>query len=205
MVEESKYQEILDSGLSLDHYFLLCNIKNGVKPIENKRIQGFLNLLIKKGYIDNDELTEKGIDLVQNCEFSEIIEVPTIVSGKDVKVEMDLGSWILKVHKACEDRIFALTGKKQIKDKIEKKTWTFLCNPTDLGKNLQKVIAIYKLTDYDKIERTLLKHIDNCHSANSWFPIMYYYIIKFGKSDMVTDMDSIDDEESDYSSGHKLM
>ena len=177
MIEESKYQEVLDSGLSLDHYFLLCNIKNKVKLIENKRIQGFLNLLIKKGYIDNDELTEKGLDLVQNCEFSEIIQIPTEEEGKNV--EMDLGSWILKVHKACEDRIYSLTGKKQIRDKIEGKTWPFLCNATDLGKNLQKVIAIYKLTDYEKIERTLLKHIDECNSANKWFPVMYYYIIKF--------------------------
>ena len=200
MIDEEKYNEVLDNGLSLDHYFLLCNIKNGVKLIENKRIQGFLNLLVKKGYIDEDRLTEKGIDLVQNCEFSEIIQVPK----DNTTVEMDLGTWILKIHKSCEDRIFQLTGKRQIRDKIDKKLWSFMCNSTDLGKNLQKVIAIYKLTDYDKIEKTLLRHIDECSSAGKWFPIIYYYIMKNGKSDLVTDMENIDDQE-EVTSSHKLM
>lgn len=202
MIDELKYNEVLDDGLSLDHYLILCNIKNKVKLISNKRIQGFLNLLIKKGYIENDELTEKGLDLVQNCEFSEIIEIPKEENGKVERV--DLGTWIIKVHQACEAKIFALTGKKQIRDKIDKKMWSFMCNATDLGKNLQKVIAMYKLTDYDKIERTLLRHIEECNTAKSWFPIMYYYVMKNGKSEMVTDLDN-DEMEQDYVTNHKLL
>ncbi len=204
MIDEQKYQEVLDSGLSLDHYFILCSIKNKVKLMDNKRIQGFLNLLNKKGYVENDELTEKGMDMVQNCEFSEIITLPAEEGGKE-EVKIDLGTWILKVHKMCEDRIFALKGRKQVRDRVDKKYWSFMCNPTDLGKNLQKVITMYKLTDYDKIEKTLLKHIDNCNTANHWFPIMYYYIIKNGKSDMVTDMADIVEEQQDYVSRHKLL
>lgn len=203
MIKDEKYEEVLDSGLTLDHYFLLCNIKNGVKPVANKRIQGFLNLLIKKGYIENDELTEKGIDLVQNCEFSEIIQVQT---EEAAEVTMDLGSWILKVHAACEEKLFSLTGKKQVRAKIERKHYSFLPNARDLGKNLQKIIAIYKLSDYDKIEKTMLRHIDNCSVANDWFPIMYYYIMKNGASQLVTDMASLDESEQagEYNT-HKLL
>lgn len=205
MIRDEKYDEVLDKGLTLDHYFLLCNIKNGVKPVDNKRIQGFLNLLIKKGYIDNDELTEKGLDLVQNCEFSEIIPVSSMAAEEP----MDLGTWILKVHAACEQRLIQLTGKKQIRDKIEKGQGTyfsFLCNVRDMGKNLQKIIALYKLKDYDKIEKAMLRHIDKCYEAKKWFPIMPYYIIKNGMSQLVTDMDSLDEEEvkEDFNT-HKLL
>lgn len=204
MIDKEKYKEVLEEGLSLDHYFLLCSIKNSVKPVENKRIQGFYNLLAKKGYIENDELTEKGIDLVQNCEFSEIITVvDTVEKGKEK--EIDFGSWALEVHKACEDKILELTGKKQYFGVLENKRWAFLCNARDLAKNLQKVIALYKLKDHDKIKRTMIRHIEKCHDSKNWFPVMYYYLIKFGKSDLVTEMDSLDEQEDTSSSMHKLM
>lgn len=201
MIDQEKYKEVLDEGLSLDHYFLLCSIKNGVKPIENKRIQGFYNLLVKKQYIEDGELTEKGIDLVQNCQFAEIITV----ADKGKEKEIDFGSWALEVHKACEDKILELTGKKQYFGVLENKRWAFLCNTRDLAKNLQKIITLYKLKDYDKIKRTMIRHIEKCHDAKNWFPVMYYYIIKFGKSDLVTEMDSLDEPEDITSSMHKLM
>lgn len=201
MIDKEKYKEVLEEGLSLDHYLLLCSIKSGEKMIENKRIQGFYNLLVKKGYIENDELTEKGIDLVQNCEFSEIIVVP----DKGEEKEIDFGSWVLKVHQSCENKLLELTGKKQVWGVLETKKWPFLCNVRDLGKNLQKVMTMYKLKDYDKIEKTLLKYIERCHDSKNWFPIMYYYIIKFGKSDLVTDMEAPDEQEDNSAVTHKLM
>lgn len=189
MIENDKYNEILDQGLILDHYFLLCNMKNGVKLVDNKRIQGFINLLTKKEYIQDGELTEKALDLVENCKFAEIVVVT-----EDKKINM--ATWVAEVHAACEAKLVELTGKKQVRDKINGgKAYPFLPNPTDLAKNLSKIVTLYKLKDYDKIERTIMRYIESCHQASSWFPILYYYIIKDGKSQLVTDMDSIDEKE----------
>lgn len=183
MIDEEKYKEVLDSGLTLDHYFLMCNIKNGVKLVENKRIQGFMNLLIKKDYIEGESLTEKGLDLVENCEFSQIV---------DPVEKVDMGTWVSEIHKKCQERLKELTGKTQVTDKIKGKgkSYSFLCNPTDLAKVLSKVINLYKLKDYAKIERTLLGHIDSCNMAKSWFPVMQYYIYKDNASRMVTELEN---------------
>ena len=183
MIEEALYEEILSNGLLLDHYFLLCNIKNGKKLLNNRRVQGFINLMRKKGYMDGDSLTEKGIDLVQNCEYAEVI------ATEDKKV--DMGTWVAGVHKKCQDRIKDLTGKIQVKAKFpgEKKEYSFLCNATDLGRVLTKVITLYKLKDYEKIEKALIRHIEKCNASNYWFPLMQYYIYKLGNSIMVTELD----------------
>ncbi len=53
---------------------------------------------------------------------------------------------------------------------------------------------MYKLKDMDKIERALMQHIEKCNRARNWFPLMKYYIMKNGTSEMVTDMDSLDDQ-----------
>jgi hypothetical protein len=183
MIEEALYKEILDNGLLLDHYFLLCNIKNGQKLVASRRMDGFINLMRKKGYMDGDSLTEKGIDLVQNCEFAEVI-VPA--TGK-----VDIGTWAAGVHKKCQDKIKELTGKVQVKAKFtgEKKEYSFLCNATDLARVLTKVITLYKQKDYEKIEKALLRHIDKCHVSNHWFPLMQNYILKSGSSQMITELD----------------
>lgn len=184
MVNEEVWKDVLDSGLTLDHYFLMCKIKNGVKLPENKRIQGFLNLLTKKDYIKDEVLTEKGLDMVQNCEFSTIIPVRT---GK-----IDMGTWIEGLHSRLQGKLKELTGKTQVTDKIngKGKSYSFLCNPTDLGKVLSKVISLYKLKDYEKIEQTLMRHVESCKQANSWFPVIQYYIYKEGASRMVTELDN---------------
>lgn len=73
MIGEAKYKEILDSGLILDHYFLLCQIKTGQKLVASRRILGFTNLLTKKGYLDDGKLTQKALDFIQ------IYEAPSII------------------------------------------------------------------------------------------------------------------------------
>ena len=185
MIEETLYKEILDNGLLLDHYFLLCNIKNGVKLVNSRRVDGFINLMRKKGYMDGDALTEKGIDLVQNCEFAEVVAVNP--SGK-----IDLGMWAADIHKKCQDRIKELTGKLQVKAKFpgEKKEYSFLCNATDLARVLTKVITLYKKKkELDKIEKALIRHIDKCNASNYWFPLMQNYIFKNGSSQLITELD----------------
>ncbi len=190
MISKGKYDEVLENGLTLDHYYLLCNMRSGAAISSNKRVQGFINLLTKKDYIKDDGLTEKALALLENC------DIPTdkdcAETAKEVmKVNMD--DWIEKLHTKCGDKIQELTGKRQVRGKLNGRSYPFLPNVIDLSKNIMKVITIYKVKDLDRIEQTIMKHIEACHSANHWFPSVYYYIFKEGKSMLVTDMQDMED------------
>lgn len=200
MIEDSKYREILDSGLILDHYFLLCNIKNGIKPVDSKRIQGFINLLTKKDYIKDDVLTEKGLLLVENCSFSQVV----VTDDKENKV--DFGTWAAGLHVRLQEKLKELTGSTQMRAQIDRgKAYSFLPNATDLAKVLHRVITAYKLKDYDKIEKALMKYIEECKDRKNWFPILQYYIMKDGTSRLVTALESEQEETSEYKSTQKFI
>ena len=202
MIDDLRYKEVLDNGLLLDHFYLLCSIHNGKKTLDNKRIRGMLNLLTKKGYLEKGELTEKGIDLVQNCDIS------TSVAETDSDESTRFDEWVKEVHSDCERRIFHHTGSIQVRSKInksDKKGYPFLCNETDLGKVLSKAIRLYRLKDYDKIKKTILDHIDRCAESNNWFPLLQYYIIKFSASQMVTDMSSTEEIIQESSSKQRFV
>ena len=67
MIDNSKYEEILKEGLTLDHYVLLWKVKCGEKLSSSKKVTGFLNLLKKKKFIDESTVTGKAIDLMEKC------------------------------------------------------------------------------------------------------------------------------------------
>lgn len=179
MIPDEKYKSLLESGLILDHYFLLCNIKNNIKPVDSKRIQGFINLLTKKGYLQDDKLTEKGLELIDTCKTS---------AGE----KFDFAEWVINVHKKLQDRLVELTGKKQVMARFKgtSRDYSFLYGVRDLSLKLQRVISLYKLKDYEKIERTLIRHVERCHESNHWFPLVHYYILKDNVSALVTDMEN---------------
>lgn len=198
MIDLKHYERILESGLMLDHYLILCMVKRKEELPTSKRVQGFLNLLNKKGYIQDGALTDEGV-LLTEC------EITTVEAPKEEKVvETDFSKWVLDLHKRCQTKIQELTGGKQVRDKIGGKPYPFLPNSTDLAKSLHRAIVLYKLKDLDKIEKAMMNHIEKCHKANKWFPLMKYYIIKSGmggsvasaSSDMVTDMESLDEMET---------
>lgn len=204
MIGEAKYKEILDSGLILDHYFLLCQIKTGQKLVASRRILGFTNLLTKKGYLDDGKLTQKALDFIQ------IYEAPSIIKkGILSRNHLPIGDWVAEVHKKCQDKLVELTGKKQIVGRVtaKGKGFPFLCNSIDLGKALASCISAYKLTDYKKIENTLLLYIERCNRQKDWFPILQYYIIKNGNSPMVTEMEGNDEsmDDQDFKSSQKFV
>lgn len=204
MIEDKDYKEILEQGLLLDHYFLLCNLKHGRKLVNTKRIQGFINLLTKKDFIREGVLTEKGLDLVENCVFSEKIIVPT---AEESKKETDFGTWAAELHKKCQDKMFELVRQRQVKAKWEKRTYNFLCNVTDFAKVLKKAMDLYKLKDYERIEKAILGHIIKRNNENHWFPLMQYYIMKNGASQMVTDIENGVEtiEDQDFKSSQKFI
>lgn len=202
IIQEEKYKEVLESGLLLDHYFILCNIKNGKKLVNTKRIQGFINLLTKKGYLEGENLTEAGLTLVEDCGLAELVPTAT-EDGNNQKVDYD--TWVLALHRKCQDKLYDLTKQRQIRAKIEKKTYPFLPNATDLKKVLAKTIMLYKLKDYEKIEKTILKYITNCVSENEFFPLVQYYILKNGASQMVTDLEAPETVDTGFKSNQKLI
>lgn len=204
MIDDQSYKEILEKGLLLDHYFLLCNLKHNKKMVQTKRIQGFINLLTKKDYIKEGVLTEKGLNLVENCGFSEIVPVETTKKGTEEAI--DFGTWVAELHKRLQEKLYSLTRLRQIRAKLEKRSYNFIPNSTDLGKALYKVITLYKIKDYDKIEKALMNHIENCAKNNDWFPLMQYYIIKNGASQMVTEIQNPEDmDDQDYRSTQKFV
>jgi hypothetical protein len=197
MIDNIKYKEVLDSGLLLDHYMLLIRIKNGEELASSKRVQGFINLLTKKEYLTPDQtLTEKAEELITNIlpPAEETTLAEKIVNNRfNNKMIAEFSKWSIDLHKRLQDRLVELTGKKQVSPKIERKSYSFLCNATDLGKGLWKTMAVYKIDDREKIEKTLMAYIDKCNESGMWFPILIYYINKFGVSQLVTDMENLDD------------
>ena len=208
MIDVEKYKVILNEGLLLDHYFLLLNLKEGKDIVKSKRVQGFINLMCKKGYIDDGILTDKAMQILEG-DGTPIPEVPNTNSVKalvdtlertepDLKVErkFDYASWVIALHKKCEEKLLAGTGKRQIRDKLDGKSYSFLPNSTDLGRVILRAVNTYKLKDFNKIERTILMYIDSCIKSNRRFPLLVYYIMKNSMSPMVTDMSNSEDEPS---------
>lgn len=188
MISLEQYKRVLDNGLLLDHYLVLCNIRDGAEMPKSRRVDGFINLLNKKGYIEDGALTEKAF---------EIIDLYPVVIVEREKIEtpkFDFAGWVAQLHKKCQDKLIELVGKSQVTAKIHKtdmKGYPFLPNVADFGKRLFTMIHSYKLKDMDKIEKLILNHIDSCHTANNWFPLMKYYISKQGEgSQLVTDLES---------------
>lgn len=196
MIDVNKYRKILDEGLLLDHYMLLCNIRDGQELLKNKRVQGFINLLCKKGYIDSDTLTDKAMLLIDEP----ITTGNPVVKLEDEKVvnegKFDYGSWVIRLWKACQKKLIEQTGKRQVRPKIDGVAYSFLPNPTDLGKVILRAVGAYKLTDYDKIEKAILGYIDRCHKQDRWTPLLHYWIMKNNMSTMVTEMDAMEEEDS---------
>jgi hypothetical protein len=186
MITDEKYNRLLNEGLIMDHYMILCRMKAGQPIIRNPRVQGFVNLLTKKEYILEGALTEKALLLVED-------DVPLVQKSTTGDRKVVVKDWALGLHKRLEEKLLKSTGQRQVRAKISKKSYPFLPNYVDLTKNLEKVITIYRIKDLDKIERALTAHIDRCVKSDDWFPLMIYYIFKEGKSQMVTDMENLED------------
>lgn len=206
MIEKNKYQEILDKGLILDHYFVLKAMKDETPLPSSKRIQGFLNLLNKKGYVEDGYITESGLKLIES--YTTTLSVCTTTTKLFVREEdgiVDFQKWVMSVHKKCQDKIKHYTGSAQIRGKINGKSHSFLCNSIDLGKVLLRVINLYKLKDLDAIEACLMKHITDCCLSKHYFPLIKYYIMKDNSSQLVTDLENPDSDTKDFKSTQKFV
>ena len=200
MINTEKYNKVLDAGLLLDHFVILCLLRDNQVIPKNKRIGGFQNLLTKKGYIDNLILTDKGKELVGeeilngfSKSIATIEKVEKVETVKKTDEKFDYADWVIKLYAKCKTKLIELTGKRQVRDTINGKAYPFLPNSTDLGKVILRAIQAYNLDDFDKIERSIISYIERCAKTNSWFPILQYYIMKNGASTMVTEMETMDE------------
>lgn len=176
MEELIKILKIKDKILDLEHVFLLkiidkYNIYDYKEYILNLEFK--LNYLRINGYIDSStipEITNKTKILFTNID-----------SNKAVKVKYNFK----ELHKKLQNELFILTGKKQ---KVISNKYSFLPNFKDLEIKLLKVSNKYKLNDWIKIEKLLLKYIYTCHKANwEYISLMEYYIEKNNTSKLAND------------------
>lgn len=203
MINTEKYNKVLDAGLLLDHFVILCLLRDNQTIPKNKRIGGFYNLLTKKGYIDNLVLTDKGKELVGEeilsgfsksiATIEKVEKIETVEKIENANEGIDYGDWVIKLYAKCKTKLLELTGKRQVRDTINGKAYPFLPNSTDLGKVTLRAIQAYNLDDFDKIEKSIILYIERCAKTNSWFPILQYYIMKNGASTMVTEMETMDE------------
>ncbi len=198
MIDIGKYTKVLGAGLLLDHYSVLCSIRDGIALPKSKRIDGFINLLCKKGYIDEGALTDLAYNLIEDDVIMKVQKAEPVSTTTTTTLEpkeFDFNIWVLRLHEKIVQKIVEKTGKRQVRGKIQGATYSFLPNATDLGKVLVRAINAYKLSDFDKIERCILRYVDRKVKEDTWFPILQYYIMKKDMSAMVTDMENIEDDD----------
>lgn len=203
MIDIGKYKNVLDQGLLLDHYSLLCCIRDGGELPKSKRIQGFINLLHKKGYLKEGVLTDIATALVDNDTVMCIKEVSnnpidnikTVGLLKTPVPTNDYMTWANALHKKLQDVLFDRTGRRQARGKINNTSYSFLPNDRDFAKVLLKVIVNYKLKDFDKIEKHLIAYVNRKINEKEWFPLVGYHIFKNGTSEMVTEMENMEEDE----------
>lgn len=182
MINTAVYDRLLQCGLSLDHYFVLRAVQLGEPLPTHRRVTGFRNVLELRGYLLGTLLTEKGAELLREDVWgSPPVPVAVPVYPLPVREEPEsFNQWVLSLQARLKARLKELTGRVQIqaKDDNGKPKWDFMPGTLDLHKRLADVMKQYGLTDRERIEKILLRHIEDCHSTGEWKPLLLYYIWK---------------------------
>lgn len=204
MINIAKYENILNQGLLLDHYFTLCTIRDGGQLPKSKRVQGFINLLHKKKYLSEGSLTDIAKTLIDNeaVVTTTTSIVPNTTKGllKTSIPTQDYLDWANKLHGKLQDKLFEKTGKRQARGTVQGTSYSFLPNATDFSKVLLKVIVLHKIKNFDKVEKCLMRFVEKRIEENYFFPLVGYYIMKNNMSTMITDMESMEENDKDISS-----
>lgn len=180
-----KYKELLAAKYSLDVLWGLKFLKDGEEIPENIK-QG----IKRKGWIDeNNIITSLGEGMLG------YLQEDGIKSSEKI-ADSPKEDFFSELHKKLQDKLIELTGKKQ---KVISGKYSFLPNSTDLKIRLEKVIKKYHLEDeLNKIEKVLLKHIEQSHKAGWQMVVLLdYYISKDNTSRMVTALEGKEEEEEE--------
>ena len=112
----------------------------------------------------------------------------------------DYLDWANKLHGNLQDKLFEKTGKRQARGTVQGTSYSFLPNATDFSKVLLKVIVLHKIKNFDKVEKCLMRFVEKRIEENYFFPLVGYYIMKNNMSTMITDMESMEENDKDISS-----
>jgi len=180
---EKKIQEILKSNLTIDGFVYLYLTKINKLKEYNYFFGGLMQSLINNGFLNKDnQLTQKSINLLKSIEKS--TDVPK-----------------LNIYENLQKELLTLTGKKQVVDKIQSVSYSFLPNEVDFYTKFNKTCAKYKIDNFEKAEKVLLNYIRKCNKSKNWFPVMKYYLLKEDQSSFATDYFNFEDVEENYYDG----
>lgn len=198
-MNKQKLIKLLSKGIDVNQFCILELISKGedLSSITESKVSGWILLLKKKQLLDENG----GISVQGSFLLSEIAGLEENAVEKEepdqkpvLQSKFDYNGWVNELHKKLQDRMVALTGKKQ---KVISERYSFLCNAADLGGQLSKIINRYKIIkeEFPKIETILLRHIDNSFKAK-WdkVSLVYYYILKDGHSRLITDLENFEEE-----------
>lgn len=95
------------------------------------------------------------------------------------------------IYEKCQQAMIDKYGKKQIMIDIKGKKYPFMCNLIDFTTKLKKIVLKYKLDNWDKIEKCLIRFINDPKGAAQ----LKYYIEKNNESQLATDYEMYEDEK----------
>lgn len=178
------YRSIIAEGLTLDLVFAMQMIDQNPANMVNPYLAGTTGVLHLRGYMENGLVTGKGRAILDHF------------AGKK-KNEMISAEFVAELHKALQDKMVQLTGKKQ---KVLQEKYSFLCNKTDLGTKLNAMWKKYKdeaTYNLGHVREALLRYVERCHRAG-WDRVMLveYYIMKNDTSKLATDLELAQDQKA---------
>jgi uncharacterized membrane protein YheB (UPF0754 family) len=172
-----KHEQILSSGLLVDHYFILALIKQEAALPKHHRVRGFINLLKKREYLnEEEELTEKALALLAD------IKKP---NTKDYSTEL------LEKLKA---KFKESTGKNQVKGFGNV---YFIPSEKEMKDHLTRFERDFHPTrgNEEKIEAILFEHLEKCIGENQYAPAIKYFIHKDGGSALASALENWEEPE----------
>lgn len=189
-------EEILRNKVDLNHFIILTMIyqKQPVETLQNVKVQGWLKMMMMKQLISQENgkylVTEEGLKIIKNVGLTEIVvkaeEKLKLTDLMKTNTVYDYDA----LHKRLKEELKKLTGNSQYFLKVQGNTFPYIPGVTDLRQKLEKFKMVYKLTDMDKIERCLMRHLSIRNQK------MIYYIMRErgdAKSDLAGDYENIDD------------
>lgn len=181
-MEIKHLKKALENGISLETYCVLKIIEDGALYEFGIDVSHYQVL----GLVDDDRnLTEKAVNLLKFIEKEE-------------------KSSYIAIHEALQNKLLQLTGRKQ---KVLQGKYSFLCNAKDLENRIIKVAKKYKLLNINKIEKCLVRYIEECHKKNfEYCQLIIYYIEKDGNSNLATDyLEFEETQEQEFKSTQKFL
>lgn len=189
-------QEVLLQEIDLNHYMILTMIhqQEPIETIKNIKVQGWLNMMIMKELIAKKDgkyfLIEKGLNLIKKVGLTEVVvKMDQKILLTDLMKKNDVYDYNA-LHLRLKEQLKKLIGSSQYFLQVQGNKYPYLCGATDLKLKIEKFKQVYKLTDMEKIEKCLMRHL-SIHNQK----LIYYIIREKGdsKSDLAGDYENFDE------------